>query len=65
MQIIEPIKLKLVKLKLLSGHISEKCFKLHPELRPQNQKAKKAKESKTNSSKTLISAWNSDSSIAS
>ncbi|PBP15315.1 retrotransposon protein, putative, Ty1-copia subclass, partial [Diplocarpon rosae] len=49
----------------LSGHISEKCFKLHPELRPQNQKAKKARESKNNSSKTLMSAWNNDSFIAS
>ncbi|CAL3971563.1 unnamed protein product [Diplocarpon coronariae] len=42
----------------LSGHISEKCYKLHPELRPFNKKANKAKESKSNSSKTLMSAWN-------
>ncbi|KAK6580604.1 hypothetical protein PZA11_006840 [Diplocarpon coronariae] len=42
----------------LSGHISEKCYKLYPELRPFNKKANKAKESKSNSSKTLISAWN-------
>ncbi|CAL3962787.1 unnamed protein product [Diplocarpon coronariae] len=51
----------------LSGHISEKCYKLHPELRPFNKKANKAKESKSNSkpkndsSKTLISAWKKDS----
>ncbi|CAL3964919.1 unnamed protein product [Diplocarpon coronariae] len=42
----------------LNGHISEKCYKLYPELRPFNKKANKAKESKSNSSKTLISAWN-------
>ncbi|CAL3971482.1 unnamed protein product [Diplocarpon coronariae] len=42
----------------LSGHISEKCYKLHPELRPFNKKANKAKESKSSSNKTLISAWN-------
>ncbi|CAL3971483.1 unnamed protein product [Diplocarpon coronariae] len=42
----------------LSGYISEKCYKLHPELRPLNKKANKAKESKSNSSKTLMSAWN-------
>ncbi|CAL3969519.1 unnamed protein product [Diplocarpon coronariae] len=42
----------------LSGHISEKCYKLHPELRPFNKKTNKAKESKSNSSKTLMSAWN-------
>ncbi|CAL3972652.1 unnamed protein product [Diplocarpon coronariae] len=42
----------------LSGHISEKCYKLHPELRPFNKKANKAKESKSNSNKTLMSAWN-------
>ncbi|CAL3971562.1 unnamed protein product [Diplocarpon coronariae] len=40
----------------LSGHISEKCYKLHPKLRPFNKKANKAKESKSNSNKTLISA---------
>ncbi|PBP15322.1 hypothetical protein BUE80_DR013941 [Diplocarpon rosae] len=33
----------------LSGYISEKCFKLYPKLKPQNQKAKKARESKSNS----------------
>ncbi|CAL3971484.1 unnamed protein product [Diplocarpon coronariae] len=42
----------------LSGHISEKCYKLYLKLRPFNKKANKAKESKSNSSKTLISAWN-------
>ncbi|CAL3971485.1 unnamed protein product [Diplocarpon coronariae] len=42
----------------LSGHISEKCYKLHLKLRPFNKKANKAKESKSNSSKTLISVWN-------
>ncbi|CAL3971709.1 unnamed protein product [Diplocarpon coronariae] len=42
----------------LDSYISEKCYKLHPELRPFNKKANKAKESKSNSSKTLISAWN-------
>ncbi|CAL3961970.1 unnamed protein product [Diplocarpon coronariae] len=42
----------------LSGHISEKCYKLHLKLRPFNKKANKAKESKSNSNKTLISAWN-------
>ncbi|CAL3972649.1 unnamed protein product [Diplocarpon coronariae] len=42
----------------LSGHISEKCYKLYLKLRPFNKKANKAKESKSNSSKTLISVWN-------
>ncbi|CAL3968138.1 unnamed protein product [Diplocarpon coronariae] len=40
----------------LSSHISEKCYKLYPKLRPFNKKANKAKESKSNSNKTLISA---------